>query len=231
MNLIQRECITKGITRLCHFTQSRNMAHIFDEPCGLYSTRTLTDNDMPHNPTDPSRYDGRDDLVCCSIEYPNTYYFATVREQDHLFKDWVVLFIDPSYLWQEGTYFCPCNASRSCGSYIKDGLEGFRSLFSLSSPGIKFNRSAFHLTAAPTDIQAEVLVSEPISLDSILGIVVRTEEQAQRELCRFRLQGISFTIPIYVVPEFFNRANLSRSIQQGIRVTEPLYRNGDHHGR
>ena len=67
---------------------------------------------MPHNPTDPDRYDGRDDLICCSIEYPNTYYFVKVREHDHLFKDWVVLLIEPSYLWHPDTCFCPCNAAR-----------------------------------------------------------------------------------------------------------------------
>ena len=89
---------------------------------------------MPHNPTDPDRYDGRDDLICCSIEYPNTYYFAKVREQDRLFKDWVVLMIEPSYLWHPETCFCPCNAARSCGGYIRTGIEGFRSLYTLISP-------------------------------------------------------------------------------------------------
>ena len=121
MNLIQQECVNRGITRICHFTQSRNLAHIFDDPLGLCSKRTLQQYDMPHNPTDPDRYDGRDDLICCSIEYPNTYYFAKVREQDHLFKDWVVLMIDPSYLWHPETCFCPCNAARARGAISKQG--------------------------------------------------------------------------------------------------------------
>ncbi|MBM3137794.1 MAG: DUF4433 domain-containing protein [Chloroflexi bacterium] len=231
MNLIQQECVNRGITRICHFTQSRNLAHIFDDSFGLYSKRTLQYNDMPHNPTDPDRYDGRDDLICCSIEYPNTYYFAKVREREPLFKDWVVLMIDPIYLWHPDTCFCPCNAARSCGDFIKTGIIGFQSLYSDSSPGISFSRPRNHLPAAPTDIQAEVLIKDPIPLHSITGIAVYTEEQAKREICRLELQGISIDKPIYIAPDFFNKASLSRLIQRGVRVTETLYENGGLHGR
>ena len=231
MNPIQQECIDRRITRLCHFTQSRNMAHIFDEPYGLYSTKTLRANDMPHNPTDPNRFDGRDDLVCCSIEYPNTYYFATVRDHDRLFKDWVVLYIETDFLWHPETEFCPCNSARECGLHIKPGLKGFQSLFAHTSPGINFTRSATHLPAAPTDIQAEVLVVDPIPLESITGVVVQSNAQAQREIYRLRLQGISLDKTIYVVPEYFARRTLSRSIQNGTRITETSYNDGGHHGR
>lgn len=231
MNAIQQECNSREIARLCHFTQSRNMAHIFDDPYGLYSTRTLIEHDMPHNPTDPGRYDGRDDLICCSIEYPNTYYFERARNKDPLFKDWVVLYIHPKHIWLQDTHFCPCNAAKECGSYIQNGLQGFQSLFAQTSPGIPFTRNAGHLPAAPTDIQAEVLVADPISVESISGVAVQSDEQAQRELCRLRLQGISLDIPIYIVPEFFHRATLSRSIQNGNRIAETLYNSGGRHGR
>jgi hypothetical protein len=226
MNQIQQECKVRGITRLCHFTQSRNLAHIFDSPLGLYSTKTLQSLGMPHNPTDPNRYDGRDDLICCSIEYPNTYYFHTVRGHDHLFKDWVVLLIEPDYLWQPDTCFCPCNAARECGNYIQTGFQGFLSLYEDTSPGIKFSRPPSHLSAASTDIQAEVLVKDPIYLDSIIGVVVQSMEQAEQEVFRFNLQGISINKPIYIVPDFFNRSNLSRLIQQGRRTTGILFENG-----
>lgn len=232
MTLIQQECVNRGITRICHFTQSRNLAHIFDDPLGLCSKRTLQQYDMPHNPTDPGRYDGRDDLICCSIEYPNTYYFAKVREQDHLFKDWVVLMIEPSYLWHPETCFCPCNAARSCGGYIRTGIEGFRSLYAPISPGFTaYSRSTRHLPAAPTDIQAEVLLKDPIPLDSIIGIAVHTEEQVHREICRLELQGITLDKPIYIAPDFFNKASLSWLIQRGVRATETIYESGGLHGR
>jgi len=236
MNPIQRECSTRGITRLCHFTQSRNLAHIFGDSYGLCSTRTLQVNNMPHNPTDPDRYDGRDDLVCCSIEYPNTYYFYNVRNKELLFKDWVVLLIDPSYLWNSETCFCPCNTARLCGIYIQAGPQGFRSLYATTSPGISFSRPAGHLPAAPTDIQAEVLLKDPIPLEFIIGIAVQSEEQAQREVCRLNLQGISINKPIYIAPDFFQRSTLLNTygtglIQRGVRATETLYKNGGRHGR
>ena len=232
MNLIQQECVNRGITRICHFTQSRNLAHIFDDPLGLCSTRTLQQHDMPHNPTDPSRYDGRDDLICCSIDYPNTYYFTTVRDRDHLFKDWVVLMIEPSYLWHPETCFCPCNASREHGRYIQAGINGLHSLYAPISPGFPaYTRSARHLPSAPTDIQAEVLLKDPIPLDSIIGIAVHTEEQARREICRLELQGITLDKPIYIAPDIINKASLSRLIQRGVRATETIYENGGLHGR
>lgn len=232
MNLIRQECASRGITRICHFTQSRNLAHIFDDPLGLCSTRTLQEHDLPHNPTDTERFDGRNDLICCSIEYPNTYYFIKVREREPLFKDWVVLMIDPSYLWHPETCFCPCNAARSCGGYIRTGIEGFLSLYAPISPGFTaYSRSARHLPAAPTDIQAEVLLKDPIPLDSITGIAVHTEDQAHREICRLSLQGITIDKPIYIAPEFFQRSTLQNAygtglIQRGVRATETLYENG-----
>jgi hypothetical protein len=232
MNLIRQECDSRGITRICHFTQSRNLAHIFDDPLGLCSTRTLQEHALPHNPTDTERFDGRNDLICCSIEYPNTYYFIKVREREPLFKDWVVLMIDPSYLWHPETCFCPCNAARSCGGYIRTGIEGFLSLYAPISPGLTaYSRSARHLPAAPTDIQAEVLLKDPIPLDSITGIAVHTEDQAHREICRLRLQGITIDIPIYIAPEFFQRSTLQNTygtglIQRGVRATETLFENG-----
>lgn len=230
MNPIQQECIKRGITRLCHFTQSRNLAHIFNNPDGLCSTRTLKAHDMPHNPTDHDRYDGRDDLVCCSIEYPNIYYFVKVREHDRLFKDWVVLLIDPSYLWNSETCFCPCNAARSRGEYIQTGFPAFKSLYAATSPGISFSRPARHLSAAPTDIQAEVLLKDPIPLESIIDIAVQSKEQAQREVCRLNLLGILMDKPIYIAPDFFDRTKLPSLIQRGVSATETLYNNGGCHG-
>ena len=228
MNLIQQECRDRRITRLCHFTQSRNLPHIFGDSYGLYSTRTLKNQKMPHNPTDTNRYDGRDDLVCCSLEYPNTFYFIKVRSSDPLFKDWAVLLIDRSYLWHSETHFCPCNAARDRGGYIQKGIKGFRSLFKNISPGRNISRSPSHLPSAPTDIQAEVLVKDPINLEVITGIAVQTKEQAQREVCRLNLQGISMDKPIYIIPDFFDREKLSRLIRRGSRAKEKLYGGGHH---
>ena len=33
------------------------------------------------------------------MEYPNAWYFDRARAKAALFKDWVIIFIDPKYLW------------------------------------------------------------------------------------------------------------------------------------
>jgi len=224
MKQIYQEVLSRGVTRLCHFTQSRNLAHILGDCSGIISRKTLEEQGMPHNPSDPNRFDGRNDLICCSIEYPNAYYFAKARQQDRLFRDWVILYIEPSYLWSEGTYFCPCNAAVNCGSYIKKGFASFQLLYAQTTPMLTFyNRSSKHLPALPTNLQAEVLIPNSISLSSIKAIAVRGKIQAQKEILRLKLQGISFKLPIYIVPDFFDGPKLFQSIKSGVKIKEVLY--------
>ena len=223
MTTIQTECESRGITRLCHFTQSRNLAHILGDSKGILSTQSLQEADLPHNPTDPNRWDGCKDLICCSIQFPNVYYFAEVRDKDRLFKDWVVLIIKPKYLWVPGTKFCPTNAAKKSGFYIGEGVESFLSLFDTTSPEFSYHRTERHLLCAPTNIQAEVLVPDPIHLDDITAIAVADEYQARRESCRVSLQGLSIDKDILVAPHFYQRQRLRRVIQRGDRATETVF--------
>ncbi len=219
---IHEECLLRGITRLCHFTQSRNLAHILADQYGLLSTRTLKGQAMPHSPTDPQRYDGHDDLICCSIEYPNVYYFSNARKKDILFRDWVVLLIKPDYLWQEGTCFCPRNAAALYGRLIGQGYDLFQKLYAPTTDGSgsnEFPRTSLHLSCSPTDAQAEVLVREPINLNDLLAVVVESPEQAQRERRRLELQNVKRPLPFISSPTFFS-TTLPYQIIKGIRVTE-----------
>ncbi len=229
MTSIQRECQRRGITRLCHFTQSRNLAHILGDCKGILSTQRLQESDLPHNPTDADRWDGHEYLICCSLEFPNVYYFAKVRPKDRLFKDWVVLMIKPDFLWMPGTKFCPTNAATQRGAHIGKGYESFLSLFDTTVPGISFNRSSGHLQCAPTNIQAEVLVPSPIRLNDITAIAVADKNQARQEICRASLQGLSINMNILVVPDFYRTRPLATTIQGGNLVTETIFNNlGDH---
>ncbi len=225
MNTIYKECLARGIDRICHFTQSRNLAHIFDsEPNGLHSTKTLTEHDMPHNPTDAVRRDGRPEMICCSVQYPNTYYFTKARNDERLFQDWAVLLIACSYLWHPDTLFYPCNSALNSGTNWQQGIQGFRALFANTSPGINFIRRSSHLRSAPTNIQAEVQLKGPIPYESINGIIVKTSKQAQREVLRLKLQGIAVDKPIYISHELFERQKLAQMIQQGRKPVKTLYR-------
>lgn len=232
MTRIQRECQRRGITRLCHFTQSRNFAHILGDCGGILSTQHLKEAGLPHNPTDTDRWDGCEDLVCCSVEFPNVKYFATVQRRDRLFKDWVVLIIKPDYLWMPGTNFCPINAATARGDHIGKGYDSFLSLFDLTVPrNPRDRRPESHLQCAPTNIQAEVLVPSPICLDGITAIAVCDEHQARREICRASLQGHSIDKDILLVPDFYQKRPLAIAIQGGNRVTETIFDNVGDHGQ
>ena len=80
MNGIRERAHRWGITRLCHFTPARNLAHIASDSRGLLASRHLQgDETSIFNPTDKARLDGYTDHVCCSIQYPNAWYFRRAR--------------------------------------------------------------------------------------------------------------------------------------------------------
>src|SRR4028118_2268045 len=130
---IKQEVERRGITRLCHFTPSRNLVHILTGTTGILATKKLqTDERSVFTPTDLQRLDRHEDYICCSIQYPNAWYFDTAKSKDELhelFKDWVILFINPKYLWLPGTRFCPRNAASGYGNLVAEGKEAFLSMF------------------------------------------------------------------------------------------------------
>lgn len=212
--------IEKGITRLCHFTQSRNLAHIFGDGLGICSTYELKKEKLPYNETDEVRYDRHPELICCSIEFPNVYYFATSRSRVQLFEDWAVLLIDPKYIYHKDTLYCPCNAAKGKGAYLCSGAEGFESLYDLHPRGSNFPRSAKRMEAAPTDVQAEVLVDGPIALEDIIGVVFFDIEQARRELLRLELMQAKLPerCKVYISQDFYDKENLDTKIRNNRSV-------------
>ena len=139
------------------------------------------------------RLDGHPDHICCSIEYPNAWYWERAYERDQVFKDWTILLIKPNYLWREGTKFSPRNASAANGHLVREGYEAFESLFASEVTGAgkrTFSRGISRPTFLATDDQAEVLVPDRILQQDILGVVVQDVGQAKREIARLkRLDG------------------------------------------
>lgn len=228
---IRAEVLRRGITRLCHFTPSRNLLHIAAGRSGILSTGKLRENERQVlNQTDLQRLDGKINHVCCSVEFPNGWYFAKSRENEQLFKDWVILFIRPDHLWEEGTLFAPRNAAANYGGTLMSGIEGFQSMFCDKSSGAygkTFVRSPSHLLCSPTDDQAEVLVADRIPAESILSVCLFSDEQVEVERVRLRVCGIpedsfSFT----VAPELFDKYALSGAIRSGKRIIEKPWTKG-----
>ena len=130
-----------------------------------------------------------------------------------------------------GDQVLPLQCCKGERGYIGEGYDAFISLFANTAPGISFTRPSRHLPCAATNVQAEVLVPDPIPLDEITAIAVADEEQARRETCRATLQGLSIDKDILVVPDFYRTTGLARTIQSGNRVNEVIFDNGGRHGQ
>jgi hypothetical protein len=218
----------RGITRLCHFTPSRNLPHIVGEETGILCTKSLTENEQAvFTATDHERIDGYEDRVCCSIQYPNAWYLRRAREKERLFLDWVIIFIDPSYLALEGTGFCARNAAAGSGRFVGFGLDAFNGLFAQSvigARGIIRTRENCLFPTCPTDDQAEILVPDRISFAHIIGVAVRNENQARNEVARLQLAGLpSDSFEFVVAPDLFNPYSLSNAIHAGRHPGETVW--------
>ena len=228
---VEAEVKARGITRLCHFTPSRNLAHIVAGKKGILATGKLqADERSVYTATDLQRLDGFTEHVCCSIEYPNAWYFERVRGKELLFKDWVVLLVTPKYLWMPGTRFCPRNAAAGYGQEVAEGVAAFKLLFAERTIGAysrTYIRSPLTASCCPTDEQAEVLVPDLIELHDIVGIAVRDEDQARTELVRLELLGIPHstltTLAFIVAPAFWNKYSLSAALESGKHPVETKF--------
>ena len=202
---IRLECERRKITRLCHFTKFCNIPHIFDTtavPSGILSREVLKEYNREYFAMDKRRVDKREDLICCTIEYPNSYLLNRVVKQNPN-DDWVIFLIDSTYIWKKDTYFCPCNAAKSWGAFIRNGIDGFNSLFNSKSEGKGYDRTKTHLEFSPTDFQAEVLVTGPILLESINGIVAETQDQSEKIMEEISKHP-EFEINVLVCAEVFS---------------------------
>jgi hypothetical protein len=221
---VQRAVIERGITRLCHFTPSRNLSHIACDAVGVLATKQLKANErLVFNPTDLARLDGHDGFICCSIEYPNPWYFEKARAKELLFKDWVVLLINPACIWRKDSLFCPRNAAAGCGRELKVGIEGFTRLYAktiIGAYGKRFERSSRRLPSVPTDDQAEILIADQIQHRDILTVAVRDEEQARNELSRLRILNHETAFRFVIAPDLFDKNSLSGFMRDGARPPE-----------
>jgi hypothetical protein len=220
-DLIRNEIMSKNITRLCHLTRSSKAMHILSSEEGIKAVDFL-DKSL-YDANDSLRLDGRLQHINCSLEYPNHWYWNKVKDKDPLFQDWVILLINPELLTLDSTEFCPVNAAKGYGAYIASGYAAFQNLFAPAINGRSRYRTM--LPCCPTDDQAEVLVYRNISRHDIFGVVVKDEDQAEKELIRWEQCGIP-KFNIIIAPDLFSGA-WSNKVRQGIRPQEYKYEGGE----
>jgi len=209
---------TRGVTRLCHFTKFQGLTHIIPSADGILASSSIRQDTK--NVTDTARYDGELDYVCCSIQYPNSWFLkkAIQNNTDKIFKEWVVLYVDLSILKYKCAKFCPCNASRANGAYIDGRMDNINSIFATSVPTFQYPRSTKMLASCPTDGQAEILIKDSIPREYIIGIAVGNEDVAKRVYAMLKMYDMK-NIPVYIAPDVMT-PTWSSMIKGGTRPSE-----------
>lgn len=211
----------RNITRLCHFTKSKNMPFILGE--GIDSDNGILANnfisDLSYlSKIDENRFDKHEEYICTSVQYPNCYYFSTVvkKSQTEIFNEWIILGISPNII-SDSTKFCQVNAATKGGRMIKKGNEAFESIFNETVTGKKtFDRNKLYPKNVPTDIQAEVLIYNKIPKEYITSLIFPTEALAKRECLRLELCGVSISDYDVIVSKcLFEKKETVRLLQAG----------------
>lgn len=209
-----------GVTRFCHFTKLQMLTHILSTNQGILASDSIRSD--VKTVTDSDRYDGELQHVCCSIEYPNSWFLrqAQERDTDQIFREWVVLYIDLGILDYRDAKFCACNAARNFGRYIFSDLVRVGTLF--SSPTILGRqRDLKMLKCCPTDDQAEVLIKDSVPRSYITGIAVGNDDVAARVSSMLA----TYFVPdkqIFIAPDVLS-TNWSNIVRTGKRPNETLF--------
>lgn len=84
------------LARLTHFTPALNLPNIVADH-QLRSVKNLAEDVRAcYRATDLQRLDGYPDKVCCSLQYPNGFYFDIAKRRPDVinYPDWVCLLLD-----------------------------------------------------------------------------------------------------------------------------------------
>ncbi len=210
--------INHEVTRLCHFTKFQSLTHILASEDGIISSESIRQDTK--NVTDQERYDGELDYVCCSVQYPNSWFLsiAKSKNKDKVFSDWVVMYINPIILNIRKAKFSPCNASKQFGAHIENDISKLENIFAYRLPTFQYPRTPSMLNSCPTDGQAEILIENSIPRDYIFAIAVGSQEMAARVYALLKVYNLK-NIDIYIAPDVLS-TNWSSMIKKGEKPTE-----------
>lgn len=214
------------ITRVAHFTPSKNLWHILRDG-EIRSSAELAANAPEYfDPTDRDRFDEQPEMVCCSPQFPNAYYLDKARSKPQFanFPDWSCVFLDPSLLSRPGVLFSGCNAAKRRGAYLKPGVEGLRESYAPVSVTGEHRRSGRHHPQAPTDLQAEVLIPGPINLNLVTGLAVPSSDAAGLEYARLDVSALDPDRFTWIVaPDLFDKNRLRNLLKYGGEISESAW--------
>lgn len=211
-----------GVTRLCHFTKIQSLTHILSSPDGIMATSRINKDNL--NQVDYARADRKLDYVCCSIEYPNSWYLdhAKERDEDKIFKDWAIMYINPEIVKIRDVLVCECNAAKENGKYICQGnAQNTENLFEKKVSSFHYPRTDKMLSCCPTNAQTEILIKDNIPKDYIKGIAVGNEEVARMMYAMRKTLNVE-TIKLFISPQVVT-TEWRTLAQNGVRPEENEY--------
>lgn len=212
----------RGVTRLCHFTKIQSLTHILSSEEGILATSHVKSDSK--NQVDSVRADGELDYVCCSIEYPNSWFLcdAENRNEDSIFRDWVIIYIKPEVLNIRDVKVCWCNSAKEYGRFIRPGnTENTQALFAQRVSSFSYPRTERMLECCTTDAQAEILIKDNIPRNYLMGIAVGREEVAEIIYAMIKTLDIN-PVELFIAPKVLTK-EWRRLIQNGERPEEAQY--------
>lgn len=167
----------RRIEQLIHFTRCENLGMILNR--GLLSVTDLEMERIHAMRNDPLRLDAKPGAICLSVSFPNYRMFYKYRceVQD---AEWAVLRLKPAILWELDCLFYEMNAADHRMRYrSKPETQGPNSFASLFGDVGGARPSKLH-PSYPTNLQAEVLVMEPIDPCYIQSVAFETQQSHSR---------------------------------------------------
>ena len=175
----------REIKHLFHFTPVDNLDSILKK--GLKSRAAITQNPDEYPNVicpDEKRIDGRKNGICLSVSFPNHYLLQAYREREEY--DWAIIVLDINLILEaqdREVLFFQTNAasSRFIGvdrCFLKSP-DAFQSLFAYE---VQLNNTlsllrGIHLPKKyPTNVQAEVMVTDYIEHDYIKGVIFNNND-------------------------------------------------------
>lgn len=154
----------RNIEWLLHFTRAENLPNILK--FGLLPRCDLETKSIDVQVNDQYRYDGCEDAICLSVEFPNYKMFYRLRQEDTRVK-WVVLLLDANLICDSECAFCHDNAGSAKVYNIplneRMGVRAFEKMFNELSDGPTREKLGIE-SWYPTSPQAEILVFEKVPI-------------------------------------------------------------------
>ncbi len=169
----------RKIKKLIHFTAIENLENIFQ--FGILPILTLKEKNIPYRYNDETRFDGKRDCICLSVEYPNHKMFYKYRQNPENQYAVVVLNAESILLNDCTKYYCETNAANR---HIREKLLRLTTpecLENMFQPEISiatnsndkislYKRKESDPDFITTDPQAEILIEGKIETKDIMEI-------------------------------------------------------------